>query len=319
MWNPFSLLVIMSDASYLSFVSGLVSGAAGALVGHPLDTLKVHAQAASPEQLTLRALWRGVSVPVCTAGGIQALALGIFENMRRFVWPHETPTPLPQLAIAGTTCGVCVAFITCPLSRVKVLQQLTGQPLQHAARGAIASGTLYRGLPTAILWESTRGSYMVLYALLKRHLQPAAPATPVFRPGPAEGAAAPPPLPLWARALAGGGANVINFGFWYPLNTVWNVQQSEVPAGLRIRWLVSQGAPCHGRRPPRARLRRRRRRPSLCDGASDARGRWHGTFLPRLCAIVRAGPVAAVIMPCFEILLPRLERAHAHLAAYVSK
>lgn len=311
----------MSDASYLSFVSGLVSGAAGALVGHPLDTLKVHAQAASPEQLTLRALWRGVSVPVCTAGGIQALALGIFENMRRFVWPHETPTPLPQLAVAGTTCGVCVAFITCPLSRVKVLQQLTGQPLQHAARGAIASGTLYRGLPTAILWESTRGSYMVLYALLKRHLQPAAPATPAFRPGPAEGAAAPPPLPLWARALAGGGANVINFGFWYPLNTVWNVQQSEVPAGLVASGGSSAKAPHAAAVAHHGRARGggggghlfATARVMLEEGGMARFYRGFGY------AIVRAGPVAAVIMPCFEILLPRLERAHAHLAAYVSK
>ena len=182
----------MPDGS--AFVAGLLSGAAGQAVGHPLDTLKVHAQAASTENLKFRSLWRGAVVPIATAGAIQSFALGVFENVRRTLWPFESSeTPLHILALAGSACGSCVSFITCPLSRVKVLQQLTGTSFAAAANGAIASGTLFRALPTAVLWESTRGAYMVWYALFKRALQPAS-----SKRGESQ------LLPLWARMLAGG-------------------------------------------------------------------------------------------------------------------
>ena len=206
---------------YCAFAAGLAAGAAGQAVGHPLDTLKVHAQAASAERLRFSALWRGAAAPIATSGGIQSLALGVFESTRRALWPHESPTPLPVLAAAGSTCGACVSLVTCPLSRVKVLQMLTGASFATATQSAVADGTLFRALPTACLWESTRGSYMVIYALCKRALQPA--------PSPAGAEAA---LPLWARVLAAGGANVLNLGLLYPLNTVLSVQQSERPVSL---------------------------------------------------------------------------------------
>ena len=174
-------------------MAGAISGAAGQAVGHPLDTLNIHAQAGrSAEHLRFWSLWRGASVPVMTVGGINSLALGVFENVRRALWPHESPTPLPVLAAAGTSCGLAVSVVTCPLSRVKVLQQLTGASFVVSARRCLKSHSLLRAYPTAALWESTRGSYMVLYALLKRTQQPEVPDRV---------------LPLWSRLLAGGGAN----------------------------------------------------------------------------------------------------------------
>lgn len=277
-------IIMPSEAA---FAAGLLSGAAGQFIGHPLDTLKVHAQAASAERLSLRSLWRGAAAPILTAGAIQSFALGIFENTRRTIWPHETPTPLTHLAAAGTTCGLCSSLITCPLSRVKVLQQLTGASFVHTTRGAVASGTLFRALPTAALWESTRGSYMVLYALLKRALSPSAPSSP---------SAAEPPLPLWARIAAGGGANVLNMGFWYPLNTVLNVQQSEVPAPLATASVQPAAASRAGSGLWATALS------MLSDGGVARFYRGYSYTL------IRAGPVAAAIMPTFEILLPWLER-----------
>ena len=182
--------------SEAAFLAGLLSGAAGQAVGHPLDTLKVHAQAASTERLALTSLWRGAAAPILTVGAIQSLALGIFENVRRALWPHDAhTTPLPHLAVAGTTCGLCASVVTTPLSRVKVLQQLTGRRFWPTANGAIASGTLFRAFPTAALWESTRGSYMVLYALLKRTLLPQAPRTSSSGTTAQQSSS---PLPLWA-------------------------------------------------------------------------------------------------------------------------
>ena len=271
--------------SSLSFVAGLVSGAAGQAVGHPLDTLKVHAQAAqSASQLHFRGLWRGAAVPIATTGAINALALGVFENVRRTLWPHKDATPLACLGAAGSACGLTVSFITCPLSRVKVLQQLTGVGFIDGARHCLESRTLFRAYPTAALWEGTRGSYMVLYSLMKQKLHPQGHTS-----------ASGDSLPLWARVAAGGGANVVNIALWYPLNTVLHVQQSELPTRMRLdrkacaiteegRHMVEVG------------------RALLNEGGLTRLYRGLGY------ALVRAGPVAAVIMPCFELLLPWLEK-----------
>ena len=291
----------MSDRrSDAAFLAGLLSGAAGQAIGHPLDTLKVHAQAASVERLRLRSLWRGSAAPVATAGAIQSLALGIFENVRRLLWPHEAATtPLSHLAAAGSTCGCCVSLVTCPLTRIKVLQQLTGHGFVTAARSAIATGTLFCAFPTAVAWESTRGSYMVLYAVLKRALQPQpsrAAATPPDSPSPAFELQ---PLPLWARMLAGGGANVINMGVLYPLNTVLSVQQSEVPRALR--------APL----PASSALQQQGHGILATARAMLAEGGVRRFYRGYTYTLLRAGPVAAAIMPTFDLLLPRIERLEA--------
>ena len=94
---------------------------------------------------------------------------------------------------------------------------------------------------------------------------------------------------------------MLNIAAWYPLNTVLHVQQSELPPGLAHTSAA----------PPR---------PRGLSGTATARALLAEGGLPRLYrgigyAVLRAGPVAAVIMPCFELVLPRLERlaSHAHL------
>ena len=246
-------------------------------------------------------------MPIATTGAIQSFALGIFENTRRALWPHETPTPLPVLAAAGTICGISASLITCPLSRIKVLQQLTGASFVQAAQTAAAHGSLYRAFPTAALWESTRGSYMVIYALLKQALQPPPPPPPpaAIAAATASGSlrAADRPLPLWARIIAGGGANVLNFAVLYPLNTVWLVQMAELPPALRMQ---PQPQP-QPQRPRAGHGLLATARAMHSEGGIRRFYRGYGWTL------LRAGPVAAVIMPCFELLLPILERMHAHL------
>jgi hypothetical protein len=137
------------------------------------------------------------------------------------------------------------------------------------------------------MWEATRGSYMVLYALLKNAFDPAA-------RGGQSNAGSGPPLPLWARLLAGGGANVLNIAAWYPLNTVLHVQQSELPPGL-----MQPSAPTQ----PRV------ARGLLETGRTlHASGGWVRLYRGFGYTMLRAGPVAAVVMPSFEIVLPWLER-----------
>ena len=114
--------------SILSFVAGSIAGASGTILGHPLDSIKVHSQNGSPIP-PFRFLFRGIALPLCSSGLVQSFALGLYENFRRALWPHDSLTPLSHIGVAGTLAGLPLAFITTPLTRIKVLQQLNGDSI----------------------------------------------------------------------------------------------------------------------------------------------------------------------------------------------
>ena len=290
----------------LSFVAGSCAGALGQLVGHPLDTLKVHAQTAQSSAAadwTVRKLFRGAAAPIATAGAIQSINLGVYESLRRrlVAMPSLENAPLTCHAISGSTAGLTISVVTCPLGRIKVAQQVTGAAFWPTARAAWSSGTLHAGASATALFEASRGLYLVVYVSLKRSLSARlAGATPATR---AEPPAATPPLPLWARSAAGAGANVVTWGLMYPVDVVRSVQQAEAPVG---RADVSGGGagPSGGRAP-------RTRGLLECARALHAEGgaaRLYRGFGPTL---VRAGPVAGIILPTFEVTLAWLEGRRA--------
>ena len=134
-----------------SFLAGSIAGAVGTLVGHPLDTLKVHAQAGRRSPSSLRCLFRGVGTPLIGAGALQAANLGVYENVRRRLSADRPP--LLCHAAAGSVAGLCISPVTTLLSRVKVQQQLTGQSFVATARSlspvwweAVGCGSLPRAL-----------------------------------------------------------------------------------------------------------------------------------------------------------------------------
>ena len=86
---------------------------------------------------------------------------------------------------------MAVSFIACPIHRVKVAQQLYGGGLYATTRQLRREGSLYRGLPTVVLFEAN-GVYMMAYVQMKCVL------------GCREGE-----LALWARVVADASANVL--------------------------------------------------------------------------------------------------------------
>ena len=255
-----------------SFVAGSIAGASGTLVGHPLDTLKVLAQTGSGRAPSIASLFRGAATPVLTAGAVNSINLGIYENARRALCPEPAEAaPLWTHAVAGMAGGLVITVATAPLSRVKVHQQLTGQGFVATVRSIDSLRSLYTGVGMTALMESSRGFYMVVYSLFKRELAPK---------GHERGE-----LPLWVRTLAGASANVVSWGVMYPIDVVRNVQQAraavepgKVPADALTcaRNLLSQGGV----------------------------GRLYNGYT---WTMLRAGPVAGILMPCFEVVLPWLE------------
>lgn len=138
--------------------------------------------------------------------------------------------------------------------------------------------------------------YASLKSTIERSLEPH--GTADAKADAKAGAKAGGALPTWARFFAGGGANVLNIGLWYPLNTCLHYEQSDLPVSLRRQVGAGvQPGPQAGSRGLQATARR-----LLAEGGV---ARFYRGFA---YAMLRAGPVAAVIMPCFELVLPWLER-----------
>jgi hypothetical protein len=98
----------------------------------------------------------------------------------------------------------------------------------------------------------------------------------------------PAALPLWARVAAGASANVVSWGVMYPVELVRNVQQAHAAAD-----------PTGARSPPSA---------LTCVRELVREGGVQRLYRGWLLTILRAGPVAGIILPSFEIVLPWLER-----------
>jgi solute carrier family 25 (mitochondrial carnitine/acylcarnitine transporter), member 20/29 len=128
---------------WFGFASGVVAGATGVLVGHAFDTMKVQAQIdggpalASSSQgplLQLIALYRGILPPLLTTGAIRSLYFGVFENVKLGL---GAPT-IGDASMGTTLCaagftGLSLAPVTQPFVCLKVWQQAHGGSLVAAA------------------------------------------------------------------------------------------------------------------------------------------------------------------------------------------
>ena len=283
-----------SSFSPLSFAAGSIAGAIGQLIGHPLDTLKVFAQTnARPEALSLRVLYRGAAMPIATAGAVQALNLGLFENARRCISRARPEAgPLLRDGLAGSIAGLSITAFTCPLSRIKVLQQTAGTSALATVRAAAASGTLYVGFGPTVAFEASRGLYMASYTWLK-HALGSANGSGTVDTG-SRGADDGSHVPLWVRSCAGAGANLICWGVMYPVDLVRCTLQA-VPATA-----PATAMPESDTRVVAGTIE--------CARRLHAEGgvlRFYRGFWPTM---LRAGPVAGVILPAFELTLASLER-----------
>ncbi|XP_020862968.1 mitochondrial basic amino acids transporter isoform X1 [Phascolarctos cinereus] len=122
----------------LDFLAGCVGGAAGVLVGHPFDTVKVRLQVQSVEkplyrgtfhcfqsivkQETVFGLYKGIGSPMMGLTFINALVFGVQGNTIRALGKD---TPMNQF-MAGSAAGAIQCVICCPMELAKTRMQLQG-------------------------------------------------------------------------------------------------------------------------------------------------------------------------------------------------
>ncbi|KAJ9437362.1 Carrier protein YMC1 [Diplonema papillatum] len=263
----------------LAFAAGTVAGAVALLVGYPLDTLKVRAQVghfrSSPDAGTpqsrlqhLRLLYRGAAAPVISAGAIQCVNLGTYENVCRYLSQTNSSesATLAQVTLAGSIGGLVVSPITCPQHRIKIHQQTSGGSLVAKIREFYRMNGIrafYRGYPLHAMFESLRGMYMLTYVATKRTLHTGSEAT----------------MPMYKRMLSGAAAGTFGWSIVYPMDVVKSVLQAERAGHSRF----ASAWDCAG-----------------CLYREGGIPRFYRGFT---FTLFRAGPVAASLLPTYDVAL----------------
>jgi len=269
-----------------SIGAGAAAGGVGIIVGQPFDTLKVRMQIASgnhegvAKQASERGLkaifsmYRGIVPPMMTSGFVSSLNFGGFELVRRSL--HDRSKGIDPLYVhwlAGCGGALPVTLITCPIVLVKIQQQSAHKSVsiincvRELTREAGIRG-LYRGFGLHALLEGYgRGWYMLAYETSKRALNAD------YASGKRHD------LPIEARMAAGAVAGVVGWLSIYPLDVLRSRINAQGVGGAEKRY----------------------------SGVIDcARKTWREggirAFYKGLTfSMLRAAPVAAVVLPTFDL------------------
>lgn len=277
-----------------------------------------------------RALYRGVAGPLVTVGLVQGLNFAIYDATRRGLQAaaeeqankknassfsvnddcllqqqqqqHDkqrhissSNNPLWHVAVASVTAGTVVAFVTSPLVMMKTKQQVQQISLADAARQTIQQ---HRGLwmprgfgPHFVSETAGRGIYFVAYEVCKRawmmtmqqQQQPFPNQHGTIKTTRADNTTG---ISMAGRMASAGVAGMVSWTLIFPLDVLRNrlfasssscVQQQQESA-----WRLAQRI-YHGQ-----------------GGGLRAFFRGYGISL------VRAGPVAALVLPIYDYTLERL-------------
>ncbi|XP_034383682.1 mitochondrial basic amino acids transporter-like isoform X1 [Cyclopterus lumpus] len=181
----------------MDFVAGCVGGAAGVLVGHPFDTVKVRLQVQSIDkplyrgtfhcfqsiirQESLTGLYKGIGSPMMGLTFINAIVFGVQGNTMRQL-AHDTPM---NQFLAGAAAGAIQCVICCPMELAKTRMQMQGTGEKKPSRKLYKNSLdclvriynreglrgVNRGMVTTLIRETPGfGVYFLAYDVLTRSI-----------------------------------------------------------------------------------------------------------------------------------------------------
>ncbi|XP_003229131.2 solute carrier family 25 member 45 isoform X2 [Anolis carolinensis] len=223
--------------SGVEFAAGWVSGAAGLILGHPIDTVKVRLQTQvgyrnildcvvkTYRHETFRGFFKGMSFPLLTVAAGNSVMFGVYSNALLYLSGtplldrHSSPPSYLHIFMAGGMSGIAQALFLAPVDLVKVrLQNQTHihnpKAVQPRYRGPIHCAVcilreeglrgLFRGGMALVLRDTpTLAVYFATYTALCRGL-----TTEGQEPGPA------------AVLVAGGLAGTASWALATPMDVV---------------------------------------------------------------------------------------------------
>ncbi|XP_034018219.1 mitochondrial basic amino acids transporter-like [Thalassophryne amazonica] len=181
----------------MDFVAGCLGGAAGVLVGHPFDTVKVRLQVQNADKPLYRGtfhcfqsiirqesvfgLYKGIGSPMMGLTFINAIVFGVQGNTIRMLGKD---TPMTQF-LAGAAAGGIQCIICCPMELAKTRMQMQGTGEKKSSKKVYKNSLdcllriyrkeglwgVNRGMVTTLVREVPGfGVYFLAYDLLTRSL-----------------------------------------------------------------------------------------------------------------------------------------------------
>ncbi|KAJ3330043.1 hypothetical protein HDU76_006539 [Blyttiomyces sp. JEL0837] len=179
---------------WIDFVAGTIGGAAGVVVGHPLDTIKVRLQTqamqAGPKRYTgtvnclltivreekFSGLYKGMASPLIGVAVINSLLFGVYGWFLHHI-NGDRPTPtVSAIFWAGCASGLINAFVSCPMELVKIRLQNQHDPATATSTSTVSSKS--RSSPLSSSASSLHSATKHAIPLTaSSHLHPLSPAT----------------------------------------------------------------------------------------------------------------------------------------------
>lgn len=241
----------------LDFLAGLLGGAAGVLVGHPFDTVKVRLQTQPSgsgakykgtlhcfrcilKEESVVGLYKGISSPLAGLAFINAIVFGVYGNTLKAL--GENGDAIRSHFIAGSMAGAAQCAICSPMELAKLRLQLQGQgvrphhiffwadapnqyhgPLDCLKQTYRSHGLrgVFRGLPVTIFRDlPCFGVYFASYEWMTRSMSKGGPET----------------LTSGKLLLAGGAAGMISWLSLYPIDVVKSRYQADDKFVYKSTW-----------------------------------------------------------------------------------
>lgn len=155
-------------------VCATCAGCVSTLLGHPLDTIKVHLQtdhrlhstsSAARSLLQQNAgnpnvFFRGIGPPLANAILMNGIMFTVFRLVK-----ENLPGGTGGVLVAGVVSGLATAFFSTPVDLIKIQAQLTGQTAASVVRATLQQGrrtplALFRGHTANLCRE---GSFTMVY------------------------------------------------------------------------------------------------------------------------------------------------------------
>lgn len=299
------MLPAFNLSNYTSFVAGSVAGASGILVGHPFDSLKVRLQVGQTLQFEsmnynmMRQLYRGLVPPLLTVGTISSMNFTLYEYFKKVIphwahvdteyYQHMKPVTLGTIFSAGVCSGAIASIVTTPISIVKIRMQVASEAgITACIRDIYASRgirSFYRAYGCSFVMESPgRGVYLWTYEYVKALLSNWKHPHMVDHPH-TSGLAVHQSIPVSmdTRILSAAAAGIFSWFVIYPFDVIKAQLQVDIHAH-RFRSTME------------------------CAQSIYARFGYLGFFRGLGYTLIRAGPVAATILPMYDITKEWLDR-----------
>jgi len=238
---------------------------------------------------TLRALYSGISGPLATVGLVQAINFAVYDSTRRYLNEgqdyNQVPDSLAQVSTAGFVSGAAVALITSPLVLVKTRQQILGVSIRQAVDATKGQGMrgLFVGMGPHLLSETIgRAVYYATYEQGKRSI-----AQYKYNHAPSESHGA-SQLSIPDRMMAAAMAGIVSWTVIFPWDALKNrlYHQHIVMASHNATILPL---------PKRSALQ-----------MTEQMIREGSLYRGMTVTVLRAGPVAAAVLPVYDTVVQYL-------------